>query len=718
MGPSLLRSHTCTTCQRCYAKAEHLLRHERTHTKEKPFVCPVCRRSFARQDSLVRHRRVHLTQDHSVVGTAESSTEHEIEETAVLDATASISMSNGLNTPSSEHRDDSTATFMPDIDQPMDPSLINDFAAFDHQLEWPESEHLLQSILASDLASWSLPFDPLPLASASTSTFTDVPFSVSDPEFNVPSGRGGHRAVQDLSRMINNIPNSVAVDPESFTSIFLDQCFHEFFESFLPTFPVIHRPTFVFRECSHPLLLNAIALGSLFLTRKDALAKGEALWRLAHTAVATSWQTLMIHQGRHDSRPGSQLVLTAVLGQAYAMLSGNPSLRTTSHVFHPLGIAWALHCGLHEVELGATGIIDPLTASEEEKTTKWKSWAANMTAARALLAHYILDGQLSHYSGRATGSRHTLVKLDSALPEAIFEAGTAAEWIELMSTTRRAISFREVYQCLFAVDDERCSVLMQQVSSSMSWTIMLEGLQSLAMESRESEGLGIGLPPKKDIHTALIRVYGFISSYPTNHLQSADALIRWQLLCLEQCVSISQLCRALCQEHQIPQNIYGPALPSGPITMPLGRSVRNWTLQVHSGRAALMHAVAIQTCLERLRVENAHGMVVPAAIFAATTVLAAFAISGTYSIMMPKQPNWAEVLGPGEVMATNPSSDTMCFLTGSQPSSDTPMDNWSSRNFLYDINTMQSLLRRLCIQWRIAVDMDQIIDKWTALCQY
>lgn len=61
-----------------------------------------------------------------------------------------------------------------------------------------------------------------------------------------------------------------------------------FFVRFIPTFPVLHRATFVFRDCTHPLLLNAIAIGSLYLGPKDAIAKGEALWRLSHTAVATS----------------------------------------------------------------------------------------------------------------------------------------------------------------------------------------------------------------------------------------------------------------------------------------------------------------------------------------------------------------------------------------------------------------------------------------------
>ena len=72
-----------------------------------------------------------------------------------------------------------------------------------------------------------------------------------------------------------------------------------FFVRFIPTFPVLHRATFVFRDCTHPLLLNAIAIGSLYLGPKDAIAKGEALWRLSHTAVATSVCQLIVGMKIH-----------------------------------------------------------------------------------------------------------------------------------------------------------------------------------------------------------------------------------------------------------------------------------------------------------------------------------------------------------------------------------------------------------------------------------
>ncbi|RKF59617.1 putative dna binding regulatory protein [Erysiphe neolycopersici] len=55
------RPHVCGTCQRCFARLEHLKRHERSHTKEKPFECDDCLRCFARRDLLLRHQqKLHL----------------------------------------------------------------------------------------------------------------------------------------------------------------------------------------------------------------------------------------------------------------------------------------------------------------------------------------------------------------------------------------------------------------------------------------------------------------------------------------------------------------------------------------------------------------------------------------------------------------------------------------------------------------------------------
>ncbi|KFA72558.1 hypothetical protein S40288_06870 [Stachybotrys chartarum IBT 40288] len=47
----------CRFCSKRFKRAEHLLRHERTHTHEKPFICP-CGKGFTRQDLLARHAKL------------------------------------------------------------------------------------------------------------------------------------------------------------------------------------------------------------------------------------------------------------------------------------------------------------------------------------------------------------------------------------------------------------------------------------------------------------------------------------------------------------------------------------------------------------------------------------------------------------------------------------------------------------------------------------
>jgi len=60
-SPYPMKTYSCPlqTCGRLFKRLEHLKRHVRTHTMERPYSCSVCGKRFSRSDNLAQHRKTH-----------------------------------------------------------------------------------------------------------------------------------------------------------------------------------------------------------------------------------------------------------------------------------------------------------------------------------------------------------------------------------------------------------------------------------------------------------------------------------------------------------------------------------------------------------------------------------------------------------------------------------------------------------------------------------
>lgn len=68
MSDSLGRTIQCGVCLATFTRHEHLVRHSRGHTTEKPFGCSHCGKSFSRSDALHRHIQSHTEKPVDSIG--------------------------------------------------------------------------------------------------------------------------------------------------------------------------------------------------------------------------------------------------------------------------------------------------------------------------------------------------------------------------------------------------------------------------------------------------------------------------------------------------------------------------------------------------------------------------------------------------------------------------------------------------------------------------
>ena len=588
----------------------------------------------------------------------------------------------------------------------------------DLNLIWPDSEDLFQSIFSADLlSSWNLPPGTLPLPSTSMAppaislavTSTNRPGAESSSNLGDLRSGSSHRAIHGVSEMVSNYSSSLtaALESTSITSLFLDECLHMFFDRFVPIFPIMHRPTFVYRDCSHPLLLNAIAIGSLYLEPIESVAKGEVLWRLAHTAVATSWQTLIALQGPYDACAGVQLVLSALLSVIYGAMSKNASIRGSSQALHASAFFWARQCGIFNCKPYDPTALPSLSAPHEEKLHQWKIWAARQIQERALLSHYVLDGLISHVLGNSTSVRHTSNTLMLPHSERAFHDASVDQWLGRMHTVQEGqTSFRDIYKRLFCGNYEPW--MITQMCSNFTLRVLLEGLQSMIADSDPVDGAIINPPTHSEIGQALSWMYQKISSCTDiSEVERLEVILRWHAVCLEAVAKTPPLCKYICKRWDVRQGLWpNTHLPEQDYDL-------LEFVSSPAGRKALLHAVSIQNTVEKVPRGRAHALHMPSSLFAAATIYGVFLFVGQTNVRLPGPIEWKDaVLEAGDLQHLH--HETAYFIQSSRTSHG-PASTGTSRNVLYELNSIQKLLGELAAQWGVSEHMEKVVKQWIAI---
>ena len=706
------RKYDCKQCQKGFGKAEHLRRHEGTHTGSRPHTCVQCNRGFARQDALLRHQKRYA---HG--GLHPSSTSQ------LLSPVTEGSTPSNKNGPDHYRHSarqintaidgifraaEATSSSHIGIDMPTEtPPFTHDDHFF--QLTWPDSENLLQSILSSEFSAFS-PMDIFPSQPKVRSGAAPEDQAVSPWLASIQTSAQGHgcnSAVQDLSQIITSASADVTVKAQmtGFTTVFLDGCLHMFFTRVISTFPVVHAPTFVFKDWTHPLLLNAIALGSLFMGQNDDITKGEILWRLAHTAVTTSWHDLINHRGPYDGCCGVQLVMTALLGQLYAILSRNDTLRKTAQIFHSLGFYWSRQSRLYDIDQNVINV-PALNAAPEEKLRAWKLWAARETQLRALLGHYILDGLIAQNAGSPTCQRHASNPLPLASNDTLYQAGTADDWIVQMETSRACtLTFRDYFNQLFS--DSAVPQSWTSDPSVFSDRVILEGLNSLVLERNDSPLETVGIPSKHAISRALGCFFGLMSSKEalrTN--EHLEALLRWHFISLDAATDCGLLCRTMCETHQVSQTILGARRPASTFHL------ATWA-RTPGARRALLHAIAIEDTLQQLPIGRANALHVPSSIFAAAMIYCGFLLAGISSTATPSVLDWTKLMVTDALgdSTANVDAEMQAFLEGNASPHGSKI-----RNLFYDAKRLSTMLQNFSRPWGVSTAMQQVLEQLLALC--
>ncbi|KAL3466087.1 hypothetical protein BJX64DRAFT_296459 [Aspergillus heterothallicus] len=617
------QNRSCSACNKTFSKAEHLTRHLRSHTKERPYQCSVCGKVYSRSDVLRRHERSHQT-------SSPVSPEQPDRNTTMFTPLS-------LETPNSLPLTSDYSSTVPQLDNPPvgveglhsmdlqpllgDPNLNGDSSswffgtgldvdALDFSLssavsEWAQLPPRINSSSESELFTYPppsvMPSDAMPRVSQEPPTdhvrqqwFTRLAVNervsrskAASNSHGKPVGLGNVTADENYRARLSQTLQPRLHDENLPSSTQLNLFASLFFSRFHYLLPIIHVPSFKPTMETSLLFVSICSIGSLFVGSISAVAQGTRLFERLNKAILVSWESIL----SQSSSNALSMVQAAVLGQTFAILSGNSKALVLADVLHGTVMAWARESDKNTRQVPhSPESLDLASADLEEQ---WGRWVEHEQRRRVEIALNIHDAELANLMHHEPLRKHRLAQYPHISTDELFAAPTALRWAELYKES-------STQELTFIVRD---NVLRTTVTNSnFSAYAVLESINALVIEARHSRTLDEH--ESRRFSNILMQWWRFyINHFPLDRNCPFNLPVLWHLAFISIYANIDLLEQASGRD--------GTKTASSSIPL-----IRSWAASPDSSRC-LVHALLIQRYLEQMRVSSEPAIHVPRGLFTA-----------------------------------------------------------------------------------------------------
>ncbi|RHZ67181.1 uncharacterized protein CDV56_109534 [Aspergillus thermomutatus] len=475
------QERVCPICFKEFSKAEHLARHYRSHTKEKPFHCADCGRVYTRQDTLLRHTRSHCPRD----GLGEDGTgaRH------VLPPTTAPGLE-GLG----------AATF-----QPMSPSS-NSSPSMRNVANIRRPSH----VIAEHVQTATVPVE----GGTNASPALDFPVSLSQNP--------------GADFQVNESLNSTDISSVELESGWISWLLGDNFDLDAVNSSLLQATTGDLLAADRmpdedPLAPDSFSAGTQ-ATEARLAPSGDAIREKWHTHCGQTTSDLISPDPANDryqidesyrheladrlqqrvqtgilpsttflwdimiaQRPDSSIVAiqSALLGQTFGLLIGRPKDLAGIEAFHGSIIAWARRVRL--LSHAATPALPPNlpNLTNGELQSAWKHWITVEERKRTLLGIFIHDAELAKMHHHETYLRLATERLPTISSDELFAANNANAWRELALQANQ----RSGSRTSLPSDDQSVLRSMRERrfggTSDFEVCAMLECISAMACECQE-----------------------------------------------------------------------------------------------------------------------------------------------------------------------------------------------------------------------------------------